>query len=169
MEQQQPERRQTGFSLSPRVIIIGLVLVAALFFLTRGNQQQSNSPTVRDPVAQDNFPAQSAAGVELGRIFSALSLDRDGCPVDVTTDFIATDPIYIATEQSFIPQGTAIFVRLYYGDRAIEDTDEIVAPSDLTSCVNFVFENQRGFDPGDYEAEFYVNGTPSGSVAFSVR
>ena len=168
MEQRQPETRDRGFSISPRIIIIGLVLLAVLFFLTRGNQG-STTPTTNDPIVQDDLPALSADLVQLGRIYSALALDRDGCPADTTTEFISSDPIYVAAEQSFIPQGTAIFARLYYGDRAIEDTDEIVAPNDLNACVNFVFENQRGFDAGDYEAEFYVNGTPSGSVAFTVR
>lgn len=166
MQTPPPERRAGGFNLSPRVIVIGLILLVGLYLLTRNPASDQSAGQI--PAAQNDFPAQSAQ-VPLGRIFSALGLDRDGCPVDLTNEFLADDAIYIAAEQSDIPQGTAIFARLYYGDRALEDTDEIIAPGDLNACVNFFFENQRGFEAGDYEAEFYINGSPAGSVAFTVR
>lgn len=168
MQSRQPEQKPGGFKLDTRVIIIIVALIAVLFFLTRNNQPQVQATPTPQPATQDSAVVE-IPGVELGRIVSALNLDRDGCPGDTANAFRPTDSIYIVAEESSIPEGTALFARLYLGNRTLEDTDEIVAPNDLNACVNFVFESDSGFEPGNYEAEFFVNGNPAGSVAFSVR
>ncbi len=168
MQSGQPQQKSQGFKLDTRMIIIIVALLAVLFFLTRGNQQQAQPTPTPQPVAQEPAVGE-IPGIELGRIVSALNLDRDGCPGDTANRFSPADSIYIVAEESVIPEGTAIFARLYFGDRTLEDADEIVAPGDLNACVNFVFESRTGFEPGNYEAEFFVNGNPAGSVAFTVR
>ncbi|MCA9902799.1 MAG: hypothetical protein KC547_02990 [Anaerolineae bacterium] len=163
--QQQPG----GFKLNTRTIILILVALGILFLLFR-NQGQSTQVT---PTATPQPPAQvdnsSASSVQLGQLVTALSVDRDGCPGEVSTRFAPDDNIYVVARETDVTQGTAVFARLYHEGQSVEDTDEIVADSDMRVCINFVFENSQGFDTGNYEAEFFVNGNPAGSVAFTVR
>jgi hypothetical protein len=161
----------SGFRLDGRTILIILLVIGVIFILTRANQGSAPAeptatpipPTVvqQDPVA--------AGGVELGELVASTAVDRDSCPTEPTSRFDSDDTIYIATEESFIPAGTTAYVRLYLGNEAVEDTDEITADSDMTTCVFFVFENDEGFEEGDYEAELFINGNSAGSVSFTVR
>lgn len=149
-------------------ILIGLViLVAAIVFLPR--LFNTNTDGVL-PSAEDN-PAMVDDNIDLGQPVSATSIDRDGCPVDTATAFNATDDIYVVAPGSDVPAGTSVFVRLYRDSVPVEDAPEIAASSDYSnSCVNFVFEPLDGaFEPGQYEAEFYINGNPADSVTFDVR
>lgn len=114
-------------------------------------------------------PVPTDDGLDIGTIVATTSIDRDGCPVDETDVFAPDDSIFVGINESDFPAGTAIFARLYLNGRAIEDTDEIVADSDLRACANFVFENNSGFEVGSYEIEIIVNGTLVGAVAFEVR
>ncbi|MBZ0302806.1 MAG: hypothetical protein K8J31_23885, partial [Anaerolineae bacterium] len=79
--------------------------------------------------------------------------------------------VYIVAPYSDVPAGTSVFVRLYQDGTPIEDTSEIQADQDYhNTCLNFVFEPIEGtFDPGSYEAEFFVNGNPAQSVNFEIR
>lgn len=158
---QQPQG--SGFQLNGRTILIILVVIGIIFVISRLSNQGSA------PVDPTLPPAVEETGMDMGRIFMTDEVDRDGCPTENVSTFSPTDSIFIAAEESEIPSGTAIFGRLYYNNRAIEDTDEIVADSDMTACFNFVFENNEGFETGDYEAEIIVNGNPVGSASFTVR
>jgi hypothetical protein len=166
---QKPASRP-GFRLDGRTILIILLVVGVIFILTRPNQ--TNAPaeptaTTVPPVAQQD--PITAGGVELGELVASTAIDRDSCPTEPTSRFDSDDTIYIATEESFIPAGTTAFVRLYRGNETLEDADEISAESDMTTCVFFVFENDEGFEDGDYEAELFINGNSAGSVSFTVR
>ncbi|MCL4248066.1 MAG: hypothetical protein KJ065_07945 [Anaerolineae bacterium] len=164
--QQQPG----GFKLNTRTIILILVALGILFLLFR-NQGQSTpaTPTATPQPPTPVVAAPASSAVQLGQLVTATSVDRDGCPGEVTTRFAPDDSIYVVARETDVPQGTAVFARLYYEGQSREDTDEIVADSDMRVCINFVFENSQGFDPGNYEAEFFVNGNSAGSVAFTVR
>lgn len=163
------QNQQGGIKFDTRTIIIILVVLGVLFLIFRGQgQPEAVAPTATpQPAAQADT---SSSVVQLGQVVTAQSVDRDGCPGEVTTRFAPDDSIYVVARETDIPQGTAVFARLYFNNEAIEDTDEITADSDLpATCINFVFENDQGFEAGNYEAEFFVNGNPAGSVAFTVR
>jgi len=163
------QNQQGGFKFDTRTIIIILVVLGVLFLILRG-QGQSSEPTptaTPQPVAQAD---SSSSTIQLGQLVTALSVDRDGCPGEVSTRFAPDDSIYVVARETDIPQGTAVFARLYFDNEAIEDTSEIVADSDLpATCINFVFEHDQGFEAGSYEAEYFVNGNPAASVSFTVR
>jgi hypothetical protein len=73
-------------------------------------------------------------------------------------------------EDNAVPTGTRVFVRLYHEGIAVEDTDEVTAEQDYTNvCVNFVFDSTEGWDAGDYEAQYFVNGKAYRSVLFTVE
>ncbi len=166
------------------LLIVGLVvIVAILFIIPRLNQGTTVEPTPTAPPTVDNSSNQSQSGgqnssssndsdVDLGRIVTSTSVDRDGCPVDPATTFEPVEQVYVVAQDSTIPAGTSVFVRLYLDDKPIEDAPEITADQDyVNSCVNFVFEPESGarFEAGQYEAEFIVNGNAAGSVTFRIR
>ncbi|MCC6615887.1 MAG: hypothetical protein IT320_20625 [Anaerolineae bacterium] len=164
------QNQQGGFKFDTRTIIIILVVVGIAFLLLRNQgQTPAATPTATpQPLAQTDNSASSA--IQLGQIVTAQSVDRDGCPGEVTSRFAPTDSIYVVARETDIPQGTGVFARLYFNNEGIEDTDEITADTDLpATCINFVFEHDGGFEPGNYEAEFFVNGNPAGSVSFTVN
>jgi hypothetical protein len=107
---------------------------------------------------------------QLGRMYSAVVVDDNGCPVNTTTQFARDDVIYVGVTESSIPQGTSMFVRLYREGRAVEDTQELQADRALSTCVWFEFVplTGDGFEPGQYEAELIVNGNPADRISFNV-
>jgi hypothetical protein len=107
----------------------------------------------------------------LGRVVSASAIDRDGCATDSTSIFGAFEPVYVVAEDSAVPSGTSVFVRLYHEGTPVEDAPEITADQDYdNTCINFVFEPEgAAFDPGSYEAEFIINGNPANTVSFEIR
>jgi hypothetical protein len=109
------------------------------------------------------------SSLNLGDVVVAENLDSNGCAVNVTDTFDQNDTIYVVLTDSAIPEGTTVFTRLYYENEPVEDSDEITAPQDFSNvCVNFAFENSEGWDEGDYEIEFYVNGSAYQSASFTV-
>lgn len=155
--------------LNSRTIVIGIIIViVAIFVLPR----LFNTDNV------DNTPADDSAGsqtvdenIDLGRVVSASSIDRDGCATDTTASFEVTEPVYVVAEDMNVPRGTSVFVRLYHEGQPVEDAPEITADQDYNNtCINFIFEPEgSAFDPGSYEAEFIINGNPADSVSFEIR
>lgn len=164
--------RNSGMS---RLLIIGLVVLVILFLLGRcvfgGLGDIIGGGGVEDTPAGIPADPDFDSGVRMGDVVTALSVDRDGCPVDVTDSFRSEEDVYIAAERSEIPAGATVFARLYRDGEAVEDTNEITAESDMAACIWFQFEDTAagGFIPGNYEAEFFVNGNPSDAVNFSVE
>jgi hypothetical protein len=161
---------------SGMMIIIGVVVVIAILFIGSrllgggGTPDPTPAPTSipddEEEVQQDN----SDENLVLGDVVVAENVDRDGCAVDETDSFDDNADIYTVLTDSAMPEGTTVFARLYHDDVAVEDTDAITAQEDYTNiCVNFVFENDEGWDSGDYEVEFFVNGNAYESAQFSVR
>jgi hypothetical protein len=164
-----------NFKLNTKTIIIGVIIfIAAMFFLPQilGGDDEDEPNTVSNTSNEDEANDNNTDdNIALGEVVSAEGVDRDGCAVDITSDFDTSDSIYIVAESGDFPEGTAIFVRLYRDDSPVEDSPEITADQDYNNaCVNFVFEPEAGeaFDPGDYEAEFYINGNPAESVSFEI-
>ena len=118
---------------------------------------------------QDLLGGGSETG-ELGRLYTAAEVDQNGCPEQPASEFLNDETVFVGVEESEIPGGTSMFVRLYHEGQPVEDTDPVEADRDLRSCVWFQFEptGQSGFEPGDYEAELYVNGNRVDSVRFQV-
>jgi hypothetical protein len=107
---------------------------------------------------------------DLGRMYVAAEVDRQGCPVQTTTQFYADESVFVGVEESDIPGGTEMFVRLLHEGRPVEDTNPVQANRDMQGCVWFEFQpaGTSGFEPGDYEAELYVNGNAVDAVSFEV-
>lgn len=160
---------------SGMMIIIGVVVVIAILFIGSrllGGSGDSNDPlptSIPDneqEVEQDN----SDDSLVLGDVVVAENVDRDNCAVDVTESFDDNDTIYAVLSDSSMPEGTTVFARLYHDDVAVEDTDEDTAAEDYSSvCISYAFESDNGWDSGDYEVEFFVNGNAYESAQFSVR
>jgi hypothetical protein len=146
-----------------KTIGIGLLILVAVVFVLPRLFDTGGGATTRDTIESED--------IQVGRPVSAAAVDRNGCPVDVTANFAPNEQIYIVAPQTDVPAGTAVFVRLYHNGMAIEDTVEILADQDYrNTCINFVFEPVDGtFDPGTYEAEFYINGNPAESVSFAIQ
>jgi len=155
--------------LNSRTIIIGIIVVIlAIFVLPR----LFNTNNVNNTPVDNNAGSQSVDdNIQLGRVLSASGIDRDGCATDTTSTFESSQPVYVVAEDSSVPRGTTVFVRLYHDGQPIEDAPEITADQDYNNtCINFVFEPEgSNFDPGNYEAEFIINGIPTESASFEIR
>jgi hypothetical protein len=160
-----------NLKLDGKTIIIGIIVViAAILILPR----LFNTSNIADSQTQtDNEPRSAPldANIALGRIVSASGIDRNGCATETVSTFGASEPVYVVAEDSDVPSGTSVFVRLYHEGTPIEDAPEITADQDYdNTCINFVFEpDGTAFDPGDYEAEFIINGNPANSVTFEIQ
>jgi hypothetical protein len=162
------------------VVIIGLLLLGR--FVT-GMMSNNDTPTTSDTInntnndntlnPQNNTTNNTTNTDNLGPVVVAQNIDRDNCAVDATNSFDDNDPIYVVLEDSQLPEGTAMFARLYRDGTAIEDTRELVAEEDYDNvCVSFVFEptdRAEVWESGDYEVEFYVNGNAYQSTSFDIR
>lgn len=165
-----PQQTNTP-GLNSRTILIGILIVAAAVIFLPRLFNTSSAPTTTDtqqsPV--DNQPLDP--NVNLGQLVLAGGVDRDGCPTDTRSTFEPNESVYVIAQGSDIPQGTSIFVRLYREGQPVEDAPEITADRDYNnSCVNFVFDPEgSAFDPGQYEAEFIINGNQADTISFDVR
>jgi hypothetical protein len=161
-----------GFGAIIAVIALCAVmacLAASLFSFNplAGDDDGDDDEVVSVPTEEDIV---SDTDYQLGNVVAAAAIDRNGCATSLTNNFNRTEDVYVVIEDSEIEAGTDIFVRLYEGDQAVEDTDEITADQDYNNvCVNFVFEPEQAFDPGTYEAEVYVNGIPVENVQFNIQ
>jgi hypothetical protein len=160
--------------LDGRTIGIGLIALVAVFLILPrifGGNDTTDNDNDRVVPGAGNTGGVVNENVSLGNPTTALAVDADGCPVDETSDFGASDDIYVVAPNSTIPQDTGVFVRLYRDGEPVEDTREIVADRDYNdTCINFVFESNEGsFERGSYEAEFYVNGNAADTISFEVR
>lgn len=176
-----PATPTTAGLVNKRNCAIGALILAALIcivpflllngILDGGNDNNDNSVDNNDDDIVDVLD-ETDDGINLGNVVSTSSIDREGCANGQDSNFGATDSIYVVAEESDIPAGTDVFVRLYLNGNPIEDAPEITADRDYEdTCVNFVFEPETGtsFDAGQYEAQFMINGNPSESVSFTVQ
>jgi len=159
------------------VVIIGLLLLGRFVTGMMGNDDTPTTDTTTT-TTNNNTTLNSQNNTtlntnNLGPVVAAQNIDRDGCAVDATTSFDSNDEIYVVLEDSALPRNTSMFARLYKDNVAIEDTDQVVTEDDYDNvCVNFVFEpsaRAEVWDDGNYEVEFYVNGTAYQSTSFQIR
>lgn len=145
------------------VLIGGLVLVGLCLFAVFGRGLGGLLGGNR------NAPVAGGQQGDLGRMYAAAEVDRQGCPVEAVSNFYADEKIFVGLEESDIPQGTEMYVRLSHEGRPIEDTNPVQADRDMQSCVWFEFQpTGSGFEPGDYRADLIVNGNQVDSVDFLV-
>lgn len=116
------------------------------------------------------LPGSSSSNIQLGTLYTSTAVDSEGCPADDTYEFYSDEPVYVSMTESFIPAGTEVFARLAYEGQPVEDTSPVYADQDMQTCVWFVFEGDQGaLQPGDYNAEIYVNGSFADSIDFVVQ
>jgi len=172
-----------NFKLDGRTIaIIALIVIAAIIFLPRllGNNGQDATPT-NEPDDNNTQPtanprdttANDEDGIEIGNVVMANNVDRDGCASGTATTFDAdTERIYVVAEDTTVVQGTEVFVRWYLDGEQYEDADAIVADEDYeNTCISFTLEQDdtNQLRPGNYEAEFIINGNPADSISFEIE
>ncbi len=162
-----------NFKLDSRTIIIGVVIIAAIFLIVprlfNTDNTQVDLPTDQN---SGNTDFDTDDNIEIGNVVTTSAVDMNGCPTDSRADFEPGEQVYVVAENSDFPAGTSVFVRLYHEGAALEDAPEIQADRDYTnSCINFIFEPTSGqeFDAGDYQAEFIINGNSADTVNFEVR
>jgi hypothetical protein len=166
-----------GLDRKSIIVIVGILAVVVIgsFLMSRGGTAEDDLNTNTDDQIgetddRENF-ADETSGVDLGRIVIAENIDRDSCPVDSASTLDSdTDQFYVVSQDTTFEQGSDFFVRLYRDGQAVEDSPLVAAEDNYEDiCIYAVFQSDGGFDRGDYEAEFIVNGNPSESVEFSVR
>lgn len=160
-----------NLKLDGRTIIIGIVIIAAIFLIGPRLFSTDNAQ-VDLPANQDFGNTGIDKNIEIGNVVTTSAVDMNGCPLDFRANFEPGEQVYVVAENSDFPAGTSVFVRLYHEGAPIEDAPEIRADRNYTnSCVNFIFEPTFGqeFDLGSYQAEFIVNGNSADTVNFEVR
>jgi hypothetical protein len=167
-----------NFKLDGRTIAIGIVvlLIAVVIgsqLLRRGNDETVVPRDDGNTFGLDEGNAEPESAANLGRMVTARNLDSDSCPVDVTSDFSRSDTVYVVMEDSVVPTGTDMFVRLFHEDQPLEDSPLITADRDYNdTCIYFQFEATSGAEvlpSGDYEAQLVVNGNPTQTIDFNVQ
>jgi hypothetical protein len=150
------------------LIIIGLVVLAAIFLLPRLlNTGGDNTNTI---TPDNNTTNNNGSGVALGDVLVAPNITSDGCATEAVDSFGPNDRVYLVAENSDIPANTDVFGRLYYEGQEVEDSDVITSDRDYTdSCFNVWFESDNGFDSGEYTAQFFINGNAGPEVSFEVQ
>jgi len=130
----------------------------------------TTAPTLIPSVPQQNS-STSNSNISLGNPVVATSIDKNGCATQTASSFESNQSIYVVAPNSTVPQGTSVYVRLYRDNAAIEDAPQITANQNYSQkCINFVFQpTGANFTPGNYEAQFYVNGNAASSVTFKVQ
>ncbi len=169
---QQGTQNTQGTPKSTLIIIVVVVLAAIVLLPRLLNNNTTPTTTSNVPsIPQQQNPVNSNANIQLGAPVSAVGVDRNGCATDTASTFSGSDSIYVVAPDSNVPQGTTLFVRLFRNNNAVEDTAEITADKDyIQNCINFVFQpTGKNFDPGTYEAQFFVNGNAASSVTFNVQ
>jgi len=170
---QNPQGTPTVAS-KPNLILIGIVVIAAIFLLPRIFNNNAATPTAV-PTVIPSVPQQNSStsnsNISLGAPVSSSSVDRNGCATNTTSTFSGSDSIYVVAPNSTVPQGTTVFARLYRDNNAVEDAPQITADKNYSqNCIYFVFQpTGANFTPGTYEAQFYVNGNAASSVTFNVQ
>lgn len=156
---------QRGAALTAFILPqIGCFLIAFLV-LGLGSAQTVSVPPPTFPTVTPS----TGIVFQLEDVVAAENIDRDGCAIDITDTFSSDATFYIVLQDSGMAQGTTVFVRLYHEGEALEDSDEITAQQDYSNvCVNFAFENDTEWDSGEYEAQYFINGTAYQSVHFTV-
>jgi hypothetical protein len=165
-----PNTRPGMPQLSQRnIIIIGLVVLAAIFLLPRLlNTGGSNDPNTDRGTNNDG--QTTAADYNIGDVVVSPGITSAGCATESVTSFSPNERIYLVAENSDVPANTDIFGRLYYEGQEVEDSDVITSDRDYTdSCFNIWFESDSGFDSGDYTAQFFINGNAGPEINFEVQ
>jgi len=157
------------------VACLGMVCAGTGLFTGDGDDDEDVDVANNDNDNNDNDNTTNndneVASADLGEIVTSTTIDRDGCATNEENSFEASEPIYVVAEDSEVSEGTRLFVRLYHEGEVVEDAPEIQADQDYDStCINFVFEpTGADFEPGEYEAEFVINGNLADRVTFEVR
>lgn len=168
MQQSQPQGNNRGQIIA---IIVVIVLAAAVLLPRLFNNTSTPTSTVPSIPQQSNPSSNTTGNIQIGNPVAASGIDNNGCAKGTTTSFSTNSNIYVVAPNSNVPAGTTVFARLLRDNNPIEDTSEITANQDyVNNCINFVFQPTGApFTPGNYEAQFFINGNQGPSVQFNVQ
>ncbi len=163
-----------NIKLNRNTIIIGLIiLVGAIYFLPKilGNDNSDSNNNNDNPSGNSatNTPMQariSAKSLQLKRWIGMAVLPTVPprlAPAAPSMSLLRAAKCSRARLSLFACTTRGRSSKIYLKLRRTRTTDN--------TCINFVFEPTQGaaFQPGQYEAEFVVNGNQSDSVTFQVR
>lgn len=109
----------------------------------------------------------------LGPLYTASTLNAQGCPLDIRQVFTTGAPVVfaVATNAS-IRAGSSVSARWYRSGAPYRESPAFSANQDYVSvCIAFSLEPDAGaqFEPGVYQVEFLVDGAPAGSLSFMIE
>jgi hypothetical protein len=101
-------------------------------------------------------------GLRLGRGIAA-----DASATGATATFKPNDTVYLSVQTAGVGSGT-IGVRWTYGGRVIDEPKKQVSYRDV-AYTEFHLQSVRGFPPGEYTVEVFLDGQSAGSRTFHVE
>ncbi len=101
------------------------------------------------------------ANIQVGR-----SLNQDRSVASITTLFKPNETVYVAVQTAAAGKGT-ISVKWKYGTQVIDEPQKQVSYPGPAS-TEFQLQNSRGFPPGDYSVDVFIDGVQVGTRAFKV-
>ena len=101
--------------------------------------------------------------MQLGR-----SLNPDNTVASFTTVFAPTDTVYVSVVTTGVGSGT-LGVRWMYAGQVIGEPEKQVSSRTTDATTEFRLQSVRGFPPGDYTAEVFLNGQSAGTRTFRVE
>ena len=101
------------------------------------------------------------ANIQIGR-----SLNQDRSVASITTLFKPNETVYVSVQTNAAGKGT-ISVRWKFGSQVIDEPSKKV-DYDGPASTEFNLQNARGFPPGDYSVDVFIDGVQVGTRAFKV-
>lgn len=186
-EPQKPKRKAKPNSPIRWLVIVLLVVILAqagiiAFLLSRPAQEViiPNAPAVVSVMPQQTsftinvrMGSNSSPAGEKPVILMAKSIDSNGCPVELTTEFETTDQIYV-TYQSPVQNQQSFWVQLSINKSGtfFEEVYRLFPAISAfqtysNACISFGFEGSQ-FATGVYRAGVYRSDEPLGHVDFTL-
>jgi hypothetical protein len=101
------------------------------------------------------------ANIQVGR-----SLNQDRSVASITTLFKPNETVYVSVQTAAAGKGT-ISVKWKFGTQVIDEPSKPVN-YDGPASTEFHLQNARGFPPGDYSVDVFIDGVQVGTRAFKV-
>lgn len=105
-------------------------------------------------------------------VATALAIrESDGCAADRTSQFsTGVSRVYATARALNIAAGTAVYVEWQYaGARVAQSTVYTIASDDADFCLWFYLEpTDAPFSVGEWAAQFFADGAPAGTAAFTL-
>lgn len=138
------------------------LLVATTAFVGCGKKEEPKPPPA--PAVQAPPPAPTVAAMTF-----AKGVDVSWNAVSPTTEFKPSDRINVSIRTENAAPGNQLLVKwMYLGTSQLVKADSVVLRESGVNNSAFFIERAKGFPPGDYQLEVFLNGTLAKSGTFKV-